>query len=270
MKTFTILRVALFTAVLKGCGLNLNQYQYKKRGLKAIQKVLILAILPLMISCSNVFISNPQPVDSKNIYSFPKAYRGIWTCETDTVIAEKDYFKYIQSSERFVSKLEVDTSSSYVLKDNKIYIIDTTDGKLRGGFPFKLENDTLYYHGSEINEITLGKKAFLRKVKKNYILNVKQENGWWELILIRKNKNGNIIAAGLDIHNLEKYTNYKNIYTFKEDEYSRTDYIEATWTKKELLEIINKGAFSDIIFNLKLNRTFCNDTTFSFSFEIDF
>lgn len=226
--------------------------------MNSIKIILIIGVLPLMISCGEVFISTPQPVDSKNIYLFPRGYRGMWTCEADTVIVGKDYFKSIQYSDEKVSKQEADTSSSYLLKDNKIYTINTKgESRFKGGFPYKLKNDTIYFQESEVMEIALGKRAFLRRVKKNYILNIKQENQWWQVILIKKDEIGNIIVGELDMDDLEKYTNYKHIYTF-EYRYLEDDYIEANWTKKELLEMINKGSFLDTLAILRLNKTFCN------------
>lgn len=265
MKAFTV-----FKSVLAGSGFNINQIRYKKRRIKVIQIILILGIISLVLACENVYNSSPQPVDSKNIYSFPREFRGMWTCERDTLIIAKDYSKYTQFVGFSVPKQDVDSSSSFVIKDDKIFIINKHEMELRGGFPFKLENDTIYYQERNVVEVALGKKAFLRKVNKNYILNIKQESGWWEAILIKKDKEGNIITAGLDIQELQKYKNYKSIHTFKQDEYSRTDYIEATWTKKELLGMINKGVFSNTLFKLHPNKSFCNDTIIDFSFETDF
>lgn len=216
--------------------------------------IVIIGIIPIMTSCEHVYISTPQPVDSKNIYVFPKEYRGVWTCEENTVIIGKDFFKYIQNLDFKVSKIEIDSSSSYVLKDNKLYIIDNRKMELKGGFPYKLKNDTIYYQEPEVLEIALGKKAFLRKIKKNYILNNQKENQWWELILIKKDKKGNIIVEKLDIKDLDKFTNYRHIHSFKA-KYSRSDYIEANWTKKELLEMLNKGMFSDTLATLEINNT---------------
>ena len=221
-----------------------------------IKLILILGTIPLMISCDKVYISTPQPIDSKNIYLFPGEFRGMWTNEAETIIIGKDYFKYTQDNEASVSKQELDTSSSYVLKDHKIYIIDKEERTISEGFPVKLENDSIYYKERGVYEIALGKRAFLRKVKKNYILNFKEENQWWQLKLIRKDKKGNIYVEDLVESGINKFTNYKKIHSFK-DEYSRFNYIEANWSKKELLDMINKGVFSDTLVTLKLNNSFC-------------
>ena len=225
--------------------------------MNSIKIILIIAFIPLIISCDNVYISAPQPVDSKNIYLFPKTYRGVWTCEADTIIIEKDYFKYIEHSEKMVLKHDMDSFSSYVLKDNKIYIIDKEQKEISEGFPYKLKNDTIYYQERIVMEIALAKKAFLRKVKKNYILNFKEGNQWWQVVIIRKDKIGNIIIGKLDNDVVGKFSNYKHIYSFKA-KYDRFDFIEANWTKMELLEMINKSVFSDTLVILRLNNTFCD------------
>lgn len=59
---------------------------------------------------------------------------------------------------------------------------------------FLLENDTIYYQERAEFDLMPWKKAFLRRVKKNYILNIKQENQWREVVLMKKDKYGNIIV----------------------------------------------------------------------------
>lgn len=213
----------------------------------------VTGILPFIFSCERVYISTPQPVDSKNIYSFPEKYRGVWAGEENTVmIIEKDIFRYIQKNDTKVPKHEID-SSSYILKDHHIYVIDKEERELSKGFPYKIINDTVVFQEQEVYEIELGNNAFLKKVKKNHILNTKQENQWWELILLNKDTNGNIIVCLLDIKDLNKFTNYEHIHSFK-PEYDRYDYIEANWTKKELLEMLDQGMFSDTLFILDVNN----------------
>ena len=56
---------------------------------------------------------------------------------------------------------------------------------------------------------------------------------------------------------LEKYSNYKHLYTYEYQNWD-DDYIEANWTKKELLNIIDKALVLDTLATLKLNNTFCN------------
>lgn len=222
--------------------------------MNSIKILLILGIIPLLISCDNVIISTPQPIDAKNKYSFPGDFRGVWTTDGDTIIIGKDYYKNIKYREEKVFKQEIDTSSSYVLKENKIYIIDKVKSEISEGFPVKIENDTIYYKERRVYEIALGKKAFLRKVKKNYILNFREEKQWWQVILIRKDRTGNIIVANLTNDMVYEFSNYKHIHTFS-SKYGDWDYIEANWTKKELLEMINKGVFSDTIFILKWDKS---------------
>ena len=221
--------------------------------------IILLAIFPLIISCESISVSTPQPVDSKNITNFPGEFRGTWTCEGNTMIIGKDFYKYSQDFSVKIPKQLVDTSSSYLLKNNKIYYVDRRKLEIGEGFPYTLENDTIYYTERNVSETTLGRKAFLRRVKKNYIVNVKQENQWWQLALLEKNKAGEIIIRIQNLKELEKFTNHTHIQTLT-GKYETFEFIEANWTRKELSEMLDKGMFSDTLMVLEPNnRIRCDD-----------
>ena len=210
---------------------------------------IFIAISSLFFSCENAYFSSPQPVDSKNVLSFPQKFRGAWAVEGDTIIIEKKFFRYIRNNKDSVSLEEAD-SAYYLLKDNKIYHLDLDERTLSPGFPYSILNDTIFYRDVAIVDIDLGKNAFLRKVKEVYILNYKQENQWWELYLFQKDKQGEIVINRIDLRKLEKFSNYVRLHSF-EREYSRSDYLEANWTKKEILEMLDQGVFSDTLLALK-------------------
>ena len=48
---------------------------------------------------------------------------------------------------------------------------------------------------------------------------------------------------------LEKIINIDKIYSTKNDYY-----LDAKWTKNDLLEIINQGGFSDTLLNLEISK----------------
>lgn len=206
----------------------------------------------MIISCFGVYLSTPQPVDSKNILSFPVKYRGIWTEEGDTVFIEKKYLGYSMTSEEIIPMAELD-SASHILKNNKIYLLFEDGTELRGGYPYQIKDDTLRYTAIQLLEVELGKSAFLRKLKKDYILNVKQENQWWILILFKTDKQGNLVVKSLNTSDLQKLVNLYPIHSYDDYKYTRLDFIEASWTKKELIKMIDEGLFSDTIRILDTN-----------------
>lgn len=210
------------------------------------KKIFVVGMVPMIISCMGVYISTPQPVDSRDIISFPEKFRGFWIDEEASVIIDKKILKYTRYSEEKIPREKLD-SSAYILKNQKIYLLHNEGTELRGGFPYKIKEDTLIFNEIQLLEVELGKGAFLRKLKKDYILNIKQENQWWILILFRKDNTGNILITSLDHRDLEKFRNFDHIYSYYDYKYTLIDFIEANWTQKELLEMIDQGLFSDTI-----------------------
>ncbi len=210
----------------------------------------IISLVSILSSCSHVYFNQAQPVDSKNIYKFPLKFRGVWTDNSDSVIIGKTYFKDISYTNTKKAKNIVDTSSLFITKNNKIYIISSeSELKVKGGFPYTLKNDTLYYTEREITEINLSKSTFLRKLDNDYILNIKQKNQWWEIILIAYTKESSILFRLLSKEDLENLPNAEEILSTEQD-----NYYQAKWTADELVKIVENGSFSDTILNLDINK----------------
>lgn len=218
-----------------------------------------------LISCDTIYFTRPQPIDSKNIYEFPKKIRGVYTnnsrdrniTDWDSIIITKDYFRSVEFSDQKISKHFIDTSSYFILLDNKIYNFDNKDEIiLSGGFPYTILRDTIFYKEKKITEIILSKKAFLRQVSKNnYILNFRPEQknwaefneNWWIICLIQITDNGNTIVKCLNENDLDKLT-YNKINPNSIDDY----YLQANWTKNYLNQIISEAVFSDTIYYLEV------------------
>ncbi len=111
----------------------------------------------MLYSCDQYYFTTPQPVDSENVYKFPADYRGIWVEEGDTILFEKDYFVNITYTNRKVAKNMADTSSQYIIKDEKIFVVDEEEEvEIKGGFLYTLKDDTLYFREREMLEVILG------------------------------------------------------------------------------------------------------------------
>ena len=109
--------------------------------------------------------------------------------------------------------------------------------------------DTIYFMDREVFEIELGRSTFLRALTENHILNIKHENQWWEIALMESMDNGNILVRYLDANDLENIKDLNPIYSTKHEYY-----LEANWTREDLIKIIDLGAFSDTILNLDINK----------------
>ena len=210
----------------------------------------IFGICFLFSACDSFYFTSPQPVDSENIYEFPRKIRGAYSKNNDSVIFGKDYFKSIEYNEDQIPRHLADTSSSYILKNNKIYLVDNDEEiKLTEGFPYKLKDDTIFYKERTVFEIALGKKAFLRQVSNYYFLNVKKPNQWWEIYLIEFADNDSVYTRYLDSDDLDKISNLRTIHSQK-NEY----YLEAEWTNFDINEIIKNGGFSDTLLRFNTNE----------------
>ncbi|MCY2686011.1 hypothetical protein [Salinimicrobium sp. TH3] len=214
-----------------------------------LKPLFIFSLLLLMVSCSGVYVSDPLPVDSKNIYSFPAKYRGVWVIEEDTIIIKKDIIRSLEAEKSKLSTKELD--SSYIIKDNKIYLIGDPKKEISRGFPFKVIEDTIYFLEKYVMEYPLGTNTFLRKIKNDHIVNIKEQNQWWSTVYLKKDSHGTIHFCLLDIEKLESLSNHKKIYSYMH-KYGQYDYFELKWTKKELLDMIQKGVFSDTLMVLEL------------------
>lgn len=220
-----------------------------------------------LISCDTMYFTSPQPVDSKNIYEFPKKIRGIYTnnsevgntVDWDSIIITKDYFRSVEFFDWQIAKHIVDTSSHFMLYDNKIYTIDDDgDNILSGGFSYTILRDTVFIKEKEITEIFLNKQAFLRQVSKNnYILNLRPDQkkwsvfneNWWVICLIQISDNGNVVVKALNKVDLDILT-HKKINPDNIDNF----YLQANWTKNYLNQIIYEGVFLDTLYNLNIKQ----------------
>ncbi|HEX5743238.1 MAG TPA: hypothetical protein VFY09_05000, partial [Flavobacteriaceae bacterium] len=143
---------------------------------------------------------------------------------------------------------EIDSSKTYLIKNNKIYIKSNYEEiPLSEGYPYKLINDTIYFNARDITKVMLSHDTFLRKVANYYILNTSNNSTWWFLYLIKKKADNKLEVYILDEKDLDNISNYELIYSTKEG-----IFLDARWNKKELLNIIQNGGFSLLILELDL------------------
>ncbi len=219
-----------------------------KRSIRTVASYLGLGVL--LLSCDQIYFTTPQPIDEVNINTFPEAIQGIYPDQKDSVILGNDYFRSVDYTDKKIPKTEVDTSANYIIKDERIYILDKEEEiKVKGGFPFTLQDDTLFYSERSIMEITLGKKAFIRKTGNNYILNIKEEHEWYTLVFMEIAENGDLIARILNEKDLEKMRGITRIYEDNGDHY-----LSAKMTSTMVNEFLQKGIFSDTLLHLESRK----------------
>lgn len=203
----------------------------------------LLLISGLFSACDRFFFADPQPIDSKSVFEFPKKFRGVWSDHGDSVVIGENYYIWSMSEDLARPKSAIDSSADYVLSNGKIYLIDQeNEFPVKGGFPYRLTTDTIHFQVQDRYEISLGHTAFLRRFHQKWILNVKRENNWWELFLIDFSENGDLVVQGFAREDLILIPDLVPIYQGERD-----CYLEVQWSKGELHRIVSRGGFSDTV-----------------------
>ncbi|MEO9801791.1 MAG: hypothetical protein ABJF04_01030 [Reichenbachiella sp.] len=196
----------------------------------------------LLLSCSQHYFDRPQPIDSKNIYAFPEAFRGVWTDGSDSLIVGKFYFANIEYKKISIPYSTRDTTQYAIFNDNKAYPYDSIQQRIIGiGYPYEIRNDSIYYTTREILEAQLGRKAVLRSVGEQFVLNVKNDNQWWELFLMGVTNQEKILIR---YPNNEQLAELGITPIFTNDE---EDFYEVKWRAKEMDQLIGKNIFADTL-----------------------
>ena len=205
-------------------------------------KIFWVLLALLTSSCSQHYFDRPQPIDSKNIYAFPEAFQGIWSEGKDSLIVSKFFFANVEYKRIGLPYTNKDTTAYAIFKNKKVYPYDSLRDQIMGkGLPYKIEGDSIFYEVRETLEVQLGRKAFLREVGSQFVLNVKGENEWWELFLMGITDQQKIVVTYPNIYQLVAAEIYPVLSNTEED------YFEVIWTKDRFKSIIGQNIFSDTL-----------------------
>jgi len=150
---------------------------------------------------------------------------------------------------------EIDTSTNYVRKGKNIYNFGDNNLVYKG--EFNVVGDTVViYKPTEPEEHCLNNNIILKKVGKYYILNIREDNGFWQVIQLEKNSEGDILLKILDNDKLIEVVEKEKLLELispnfdKDSEESRDYYYSGNLLKEEILNLIDTGAFLDALINL--------------------
>ncbi len=243
---------------------------------KLLPGLLLLFCLSIILySCDNYNFSQPLPVDQKNIYQFPKNFRGDWQEDESAVsiyISKTHIDFFTKDSEKIIDgawprlndtggyvypsvayntlktirydslKRPVDTISNYLVRDNYAYPVNDKQ-LLEKGYPCQVDNDTIIVLKDDKVSIDLGQNAFLRKLnKKFYVLNLHikprllDENGWWWLVIIEIKEKQSLNLWYCTSKMLEQPS---LLY-----EYRNENYFDSKWKTADMIRLMKEGSFS--------------------------
>lgn len=241
---------------------------------------LLFATVLLLASCETYHFENPLPSDAKNIYEFPKEFRGIWLVKDGILTIGKNFFEIssrdtgrivngIWNFPRDTGRVEHlrrvvfdslgrpwDTISNYIIKANRIYPLG--DNKLEKGQPFLIKGDTIYYI-SETFRTELNSNIFLRRISDTYyIFNMREgeafemQDHWWQIALMNKDDNGTIVIS--DLKNTKGKSGSRTELLGKQhliEALSNDYYYSGNLNKKDIQKMIRDSVFTDHFIKLK-------------------
>ncbi|MBN2396221.1 MAG: hypothetical protein JXC36_07155 [Candidatus Atribacteria bacterium] len=192
-----------------------------------------------ILGCTSALMDKPQPLDSKNLNSFPKKIRRVLIDDKETIIFKRKVIEIHNVNAHVIPLNEID-SSNYIFKDD--YLLNKRDNK--GPLKFQIKEDTVYFTENDLRKVYLSDSLILKNYKNYYFLNYKENNmSGWDIYLIEDKKN-EIIYRYLkdeDLNILQDF-NAKPIDTIQ-----GIIIFDANILKKDMIKFIEKGGFSDTI-----------------------
>ncbi len=208
--------------------------------------VIISGIVGLILQSCNygILYHEPQPLNGRNIESFPENLRGIYsrdTAQNAIIILSKHLIKV--DSSYFASSIhDVDTSKEYVLIGDSLMI---SDNNWHESIPVKLRDDSIFgYLPVRDTIINLLDKDLIRRYRGDYYLNKRASDSTWNVIKLDRISSRKLIFSIIP-QNVE-YTKLNMITTvteMKNDSDSTINYI-INPSRKELRKLNNSGLFS--------------------------
>jgi len=202
-----------------------------------------------------VYFTKPQPKGIKSLKDIPLSYRGKYIFMFDTLVIKTKSFIYPDVlEERAIPISSIDSLKGIKIRDDLIYDaeFDSTQG-----LSYYLKNDTLYYKLVNNHVLYLSDTIVLKYYKNLFFLNIENVEGLWDVLIFEPKDNDLILKSTYSIqfdsnNNIIeiKFTDKDKIDILTDLGYSYSSITNSFYlnpSKKELLKLIDKGIFKDII-----------------------
>ena len=198
-----------------------------------------LYVLVFLTSCISVYFEVPQPKGIKSLDQFPVTIRGQYLIEDDTIIIKTDLYQYPDESEKKITVNEIENSPEIYIKEDIIF-----DEKFMPGIGVKYNiiSDTITYsYKLKLTEV-LSDSVKLKSYKGKFFLSRKVSNNeYWELILLIRQDNGNLLISLVDVDK-EEISELSIITDF--NKIGESEYLISP-SKKKLMKLIEKGLIDE-------------------------
>jgi len=213
--------------------------------MKTLKYGLLVVLLTLISSCQPpVVFSEPQPVDEPKLVAIPKAYQGIYWCETDSIslIIEE---QVIATQKKFESQLTLEEVKA---NPNLSFENATLHSKeLNKSFPAKLKGEII------TSEITITDTLYasstqnvLKLYKGHLILSSPIEQGAWGVTIISlKSADALSITKAALPENLDAIERITPVSRVKDLESENIIQIQISPSRAEFNQILSQGLLFD-------------------------
>ncbi len=205
--------------------------------------LLFILLFIVVVACNpTVVFREPQPDGSKDLSEFPKKIRGYYMSVDDSslhiIATDAILDKYIEELSEEVSVL-LDDEDLDLVQDTLIML----DMNLR--FPVTLRNDSVFGL-IEINDtvFSLTRGDRLRKLKKNYFLNILGDSLWMVYKLTFDRKGQAFLCDINEETEMEIFKQNSQVEVLTNKDGDPEKYILAP-TKKEFKALLKLGTFTD-------------------------
>lgn len=156
-----------------------------------------ILVFSLLTSCTTIYFEEPQPKGGKNLKSIPEKFHGEYRLSEEQDLYVNEFNYVVKSFEsKKISIEEIHSNENIKITDSLVF---DNDLKMGIGLPYKRINDSIFYNLLTIDTIFLSDSVILRKLKRNYVLNQTDSSGYWNVMLIEKDKSGDLLISSVGL-----------------------------------------------------------------------
>jgi hypothetical protein len=199
---------------------------------------MVLLTAFLWTSCKIVYFEQPQPVNVRNLNSFPKSMRGVWLSNgSDTVLISAHEIKVFQYEEFNLDVHSLERLGGSI-RNNKLFF--KPDSVV--SYTFSLRNDTIIYRIPQVQRFVISDTMLVKPLGRNLIMNSRTE-GHWALLLAIPHRDV-IEFKSLNEDDLTLLKTLVPVH-IKKKEGKDDIYCQADVSRKTMKLFVRRGGFSE-------------------------
>jgi hypothetical protein len=204
--------------------------------MKQFKLILTLIMITSLFACDPpVTFNEPQPVDTDNLFKFPKRLQGKYLSLSDSsfLVVNEKFIQRIYDFDQMMHTNQLD-SNSQLSGDTLINLVNNSKEVV------KRNGDSIITHVHYIDTLfQINYDNVVRKLKGYYFLNKRYDKESWEVQKMKLSKGKLMISSISDKNDIESL---KTITESSEDTVAPYNF---TASKKQFKEFLKNNGFSD-------------------------